>query len=415
MHIAIFTDYYLPTLGGIQTSIKAQKEALEGMGHRVTVFCPSHLLGNDKSIVRLPTLKYFKPDGYPVAGTTKKVIRCAKAEVRRLKDVDIIHVHSDMASGVAGLVVARDLGIPSVQTMHGREDVYAKKVLPLPDLYSLILIALHSRYISHDSTHIDESSAHAQTITARRMWRLMVSHANFADHVIVPSKHFAKKLKQHGVDRPLSIVSNGLEETVLIDLEDIKPRSYDAKSPLKIMWCGRVSAEKRPLEFLQSIQYLEIPIRVDMYGNGVDLKKVQQFIKLNHLESKVVAHGSVSQEIILQEMVNHHVLAYSSFDFDNQPMVLLEAIATGLPVIYCDPDLGETIPSAGSILSSSPDPSAIADSIQKTIKHPDSIRKMSEVMLRVRHGVAQKEQIERLVSVYRHTIKSSDYHTKAKR
>ena len=37
MHIAVFTDYYLPTLGGVQTSIKAQKDTLEAAGHQMTV------------------------------------------------------------------------------------------------------------------------------------------------------------------------------------------------------------------------------------------------------------------------------------------------------------------------------------------------------------------------------------------
>ena len=42
MRIAMITDYYLPTLGGVQTSVKAQKEALEKLGHSVFVYCPSY-------------------------------------------------------------------------------------------------------------------------------------------------------------------------------------------------------------------------------------------------------------------------------------------------------------------------------------------------------------------------------------
>ena len=406
LHVAVFTDYYLPTLGGIQTSVKAQKEALEEQGHKVTIFCPGHLPSNDISVVRLPTLKRIKPDGYPVAGTAKKVIEHARLEVGQRKDIDIIHAHSDMVTGVAGLVVAKEYGIPSVQTMHGREDVYAVKVLPIPAISSSILTILHSRYIPHRGTRIDATGAQAQSVTARRMWRLMVSHANFADGVIVPSRHFAKKLQRYGVIRPVSIVSNGIEKTVMSKIGHVKPRNYYATKPLKIMWCGRVSPEKRPLEFLQGIKQLTLDVKVDMYGDGVYLKRVQKFIKKNNLGGRITAHGPVDQDIILREMARHHLLVYSSFDFDNQPMVLLEAIATGLPVVYCDPDLGETIPSKGSILSDGPDPTAIANSIKSVIAHPSSIKAMSVAMLESRNAIRQSHQTMSLISVYRKTIQN---------
>lgn len=37
MKIAIFTDYYLPSLGGTQTAIFHQKRALEARGHEVII------------------------------------------------------------------------------------------------------------------------------------------------------------------------------------------------------------------------------------------------------------------------------------------------------------------------------------------------------------------------------------------
>lgn len=40
MRIAFFTDVFLEIPGGIPSSIKAQKTALESLGHHVTIFCP---------------------------------------------------------------------------------------------------------------------------------------------------------------------------------------------------------------------------------------------------------------------------------------------------------------------------------------------------------------------------------------
>jgi 1,2-diacylglycerol 3-alpha-glucosyltransferase len=401
MHIAIFTDYYLPTLGGIQTSIKAQKEALEKKGHRVTVFCPGHIPSNDPNVVILPTLKLFKPDGYSVAGTTKKVIEAARKGIVMLKDIDIVHSHSDMAAGVAGLIVAKELGIPSVQSMHGREDVYASKVLPLPGLFSAILTKLHSKHISHKDVLISRKGPQSKTITARRMWRLMVSHANYADQVIVPSYHFAKKLQYYGLTKPTIILSNGLEQSVLRKIGRPERRKYSRNSKLKIMWCGRVSPEKRPLEFLQAIEKLKFDYVVDLYGEGVALKKVLKSVAMKNLSGRVVVRGGVTQQRLLDEMKNHHCLVYTSFDFDNQPMVLLEAIATGLPVIYCDPDLSETIPSGGSILSSSSSPTQIAHAINEVHSSPSKIYNMSKSMLENTECIKQINQINSLISLYK--------------
>ncbi|HUC19993.1 MAG TPA: glycosyltransferase, partial [Candidatus Polarisedimenticolaceae bacterium] len=365
MKIAMFTDYYLPTFGGVQSSIKAQKEALETLGHQVFIYSPIHRVDGDKTIVRLPTFKFFKPDGYPVAGPAKQVIASAMREVRS-RGIDVIHVHTDMAAGVAGLTVAKELGIPAVQTMHGREDVFANKV-PFAGLVSAVIAGLHSRYIPHDGIAIAPGENLARSGTARRMWRLMVSHANFADHVIVPSRHFADKLQHFGVNRPLSIVSNGIEASALEQLEPIRPRSYKLGQPLKIMWCGRISPEKRPIQFLKAIKAVGENVQVDMYGDGSQLGRLKRFIWENQLQNMVTLHGSVDQAAVLREMTKHDLLAYTSFDFDNQPMVLLEAVATGLPVVYCDSDLSEAIPAEGSLLTNGPGPEAIAQGVQSLI------------------------------------------------
>jgi len=400
MHIVMVTDYYLPTLGGIQTSIKAQKEGLEKDGHRVTILCPLHEPSRDSSIIKLPTFKYIKPDNYPLAGPSKKVIEAAKTEIQKLGDIDIVHVHSDMAAGVAGLLAAKELGIPVIQTMHGREDVYAQKILPLPELTSLIPAKMHNKYISHRGASIDLKEPNTQTRTAQRMWKLMVSHANFADHVIVPSNHFARKLKRHGVHKPITVLSNGIEDSVLHKLGEAKTRCYSSKENLKIMWCGRVSPEKRPIEFLKAVKDFPNNVEVNMYGDGVAMKKARRYIAENKLRDVVNLHGGVSQQVVLNAMNKHHVFMSTSYNFDNQPMVLLEAIASGLPVIYCDPDMAEVVPAKGSILTKTHLSKGIVEAVCSVQSKPELVERMSKAMIRYRSKVTQTNHLKQLIEVY---------------
>lgn len=400
MHVAMFTDYYLPTLGGVQTSIKAQKEALERAGHRVTIFCPLHDNSHDPNVIRLPTSKRFKPDNFPFAWPPGKVIDAVQASLTELGDVDIIHTHSEMAAMFAGLIAGRRLGIPLVQTMHGRHDTYARYVLPFPTLTTFFMARIHDHYIGHaDTPHVSVDASYTRTILARRMWRLMVSQANYVDHVIVPSHHFAKKLQDQGVSKPLTVLSNGLEASVLHALSDSKPRTYKSTDPLKIMWCGRMSPEKRPLEFLKAIRLLS-NVSVDMYGDSIAMKSVRRFIERHQLQGIVTLHGSVPQQTVLEAMQKHHVFVSSSYDFDNQPMVLLEAVATGLPVVYCDPDLGEVIPKNGSLLTSSANEVHIAAAIRQMQTNPRIIVRMSKAMLSARPKTAQASHIDQLLTLY---------------
>ena len=241
------TDYYLPTLGGVQTLVKAHKEALEQAGHQVTVFCPQHRNSQlpDPTVVALPTSGVFRPDGYPFTWSPQETTTFL-AEQFTARSVDVVHVHSEMVAALGGLLAARQLGIPSVQTMHGRVDVYTKNVLPLPELSTRFLARIHHKRIPHSGAAVQDSQHYTATPLARRMWRLMVAQANFADQVIVPSQHFADKLLTQGVTSPLTVLSNGLEDSVLEAIGPAKVRSYEPGTEFRFTWCGRVSPERRP-------------------------------------------------------------------------------------------------------------------------------------------------------------------------
>ena len=410
MHVAIFSDYYLPTLGGVQTSIKAQKDTLEGLGHKVTLFCPLHEPSSDPSVVQLPTSTTFKPDGYPFCWPPKDAIPFAEQYIRDLGDVDVIHCQSEMLASIAGAQAALKLGIPLVQTMHGRVDTYCMKVLPLPAITTWILAGLHKRNFPNDShTRVAlENDHYTHSIVGRRMWRLMVNQANLADHVLVPSQHFTDKLRKQGVDKPLTVLSNGLEATTIDRIQPAQLHQFDpGKEKLKVMWCGRISPEKRPLEFLKAIDQLSCPVEVNMYGAGPVMKKVHRFIHRHQLATTVHIHGSVPQDELITAMRENHVFVSTSYDFDNQPMVLLEAIASATPVIICDPDLAEIFPEAGGIVTKTPEPTDLAGALTELHARPERIKEMSAAMLAEQNRATQEQYTNQLLDIYASLLKKS--------
>lgn len=391
------TDYYLPTLGGVQTVIKAHKEELERAGHEVLVFTPLTGPSSDPSVVRLPTARGFAPDGYPFTWTPAAAAAFLRAELRA-REVDVVHVHTEMFAALAGFEAARGLGIPIVQTMHGRIDVYTRSVLPLPSVTTVLLAGLHRRRMSHDRAAVDATTPYTRSRLARRMWRLMVSQANHADQVIVPSAHFAAKLSAQGVTTPIVVLSNGLEDSVLDEVGTPAARVLAAGEELRVMWCGRLSPEKRPEVFLDAVA--RVPgIAGHMYGDGVSRAAVSRRAAALPGE-RITVHGGVPQAEVLAAMRSAHVLVSSSLDFDNQPMVLLEAIAAGLPIVVTDPDLAETLPPGGGIVTSTPDAAGLAEALTALRDDSALVERLSRAAIAHREHVAQATHRDALLSVY---------------
>ncbi|WP_136054677.1 glycosyltransferase family 4 protein, partial [Microbacterium sp. K24] len=201
-----------------------------------------------------------------------------------------------------------------------------------------------------------------------------------------------------GVETPITVLSNGLEQSVLDVIGRPAARVVAPGEPLRVMWCGRLSPEKRPAVFLDAVSQVS-GIAAHMYGDGVSRASVSR--RATALpDGLVTVHGGVPQSEVLAAMRHAHVLVSSSLDFDNQPMVLLEAIASGLPVIVADPDLAETLPPGGGIVTTTPDAAGLATALSQLRDDPARLTRHSEAAIAHRDQVAQTTHRAALLGVY---------------
>lgn len=408
MNIAIFTDVYLEVAGGICSSIKAQKAGLEALGHKVTVFCPGWHAEKDKTLEIVPTSKFLKFGGAPLAKNPDVVKSWVVAKYPDFaKSFNLIHVHYEAGCSIAGMLIAKELNIPLVQTMHGREDVAIQTNIPHPfkTLAATVLCALHQKWIPHPIT-IKKDNYLAPTTTRAKMWTLMVNHANFADAVITPSHHFAKKLQHYGVKHDITVVSNAIADSAA-NAVAWQVRKVAPDSPLRVFWNSRVSHEKRIMPFLEAFSLATqqgANLQLTICGTGNALSQAQRFVRKYHLENRVTFKGAVPHDDILKEMQSQHLSALASYGFDIQPMTLLEAEAAGLPVMFCDPDMKEVVPEKASAFATGPEPEQMAKVLLDLAKHPEKIESMSKVMLKERINVLQTMQLSKLLSVYKQAL-----------
>lgn len=426
LRIAIFTDVFLGIPGGIPSSIRAQKTALESLGHQVTIFCPGTQqdfenplsqfgANHDPNIILVPTAK-FLVNGAPFSKWTKYVTRFIEQKYPNLAETfDLFHVHYEATTSMAGLLLAKKYGIKVIQTMHGREDMAIAINVPHPfktlaatginliHRTTLKPIAKKSLKPDYQNTEIKNL---APTIARRQMWQMMVRQANLADQVITPSAHFAKKLQLFGVTRPISVISNGIADQEMTNFTP-QVRSYQRSEPLRILWFSRLSKEKRILPFLESLriaQELEPNFRFifTIIGDGNQMSKVQKFCKKHFDEASIKILGTIPHQEILQKYTkDQHLSIINSYQFDTQGLTILEAAACNLPVIYADPDMSEIVPNHGGLCAKSPAPRAMAELLLEIYHQPELIQKLSQNLAASEKTYLQSHQIKKLLKLYR--------------
>lgn len=401
MRVGLVTDYYPPTLGGVQTVVKAEREGLAAAGHDVTVFTPLAAPSGDEGIVALPVSPVFRPDGYPFTWPPRAAADLIARECER-RGIEVLHVHSEMFAALAAYRAGALLGIPVVFTVHGRIDVYGATVLPAPRVTSRVLAGIHARHLPHGGRRIRADLPHTRTAVARRLWRLLLTQADASAHVIVPSHHLAAKLTELGVSAPLSVVPNALDDAVLARIAAMEPAAPAPGGPLRLMWCGRVSPEKRPTAFVEAAAILGDSATAHLYGDGVARRDVAAAAARGSRDqgAHVTLHGAVPHDEVLAAMRRHHAFVSSSVGFDNQPMVMLEAIAAGLPVIHCDPDLAETLPPGGALLAETPDAAGIARAARRLIDEPGLLEDLANATVAYARRLTMRAHVDALVEVY---------------
>lgn len=411
MKIAIFSDCYLDLTGGITTMINAEKQELEKRGHTVYVFSsayPRSVRERQKLaksfIFPVPSCKFIARGLTPIARRPKIVEKWLIKNYPEIKDFDIFYVHYEAGCSIAGLRLAKQYKIPSIQVMHGREDEGLSNIIPFGfrTTMATLLNLFHSWYLPH-TVKIHKDEYLANTIAKAKMWTLMINHANFADLVLTPSKHFATKLHHYGVKNRIIALPNGVSDELF--LPKLPPRQLKPSEPLRIIWHSRLSSEKRILPFLKAISQIKGKYRLDIYGSGGEFWRAKHFAKSHRLN--VVFHGNTSFNKVYHEILKNHLDVLVSFNSDTFGMTLIEAESLGVPTLIADPDLKEVVPSGGYILSDNPSPEAIANSLEDLLRHPEKIEKMSRLLLGHRDVVKISRRIDKLEKIFRNAIINS--------
>lgn len=156
-----------------------------------------------------------------------------------------------------------------------------------------------------------------------------------ARRIVVVSAHMRRQLIALGAP-PEKLV------TIIYGVDTKRFSSASpAQAPPEFVAVGRFTPKKAPLTTLEAFRrvWTERPeARLVMYGDGQLLPECTRFVEENGLSGAVRLAGRAGSEVIAEAMrkarafVQHSVVAADN-DHEGTPVAIIEAMATGLPVI----------------------------------------------------------------------------------
>ena len=307
MRIGIFTDSYKPYTSGVVTSICTFKAEFEKLGHQVYIFAPKypHYHEEEPDVFRYLSVPAPTNPDYTLA---IPVLPGMRQQIKRLK-LDIIHVHSPAIMGRVGMHYARLFRLPIVFTYHTLYEQYTHYLPVAQDFAKDMTVKFSSKF------------------------------CNDCDHVIVPAQETHDLISTYGISTPISVIPTGVPLHKFVKEEGNWLRKhYPIPAENKILlFVGRLTKEKN-LDFLintfrqvheqRPLTTLVITAQGPLESH---LKQTASDLGLN-LGQDILFTGAVPYETLVQVYYAADLFVFSSLT-ETQGLVLIEAMAAGLPVV----------------------------------------------------------------------------------
>ncbi|MGI8818459.1 MAG: glycosyltransferase family 4 protein [Gemmatimonadales bacterium] len=373
MRIALFSEVYWPMVSGVGVTLLRLTRALEERGHQVRVYTANYALAKGQpdrpEVHRSPSVPLFL---YPDVQWAFPRLRDILDDAAQFRP-DVVHVATEYAMGLAGIKVARQLGIPLLASAHTDYDQYAAR-------YGVDWVL-------------------------RAGWHYLRWFYGQAYRVLSPSRIYEEHLHSRGVTNT-GVWSRGVDTNCFhprFRSEAYRRALGVQPGDLLVTYIGRIAREKN-LGLLLEAWDLLAPVR----GSA----------KLS-----LVGRGPLESDIRRREIPGVHVAglmdglslsaAYASADIFAFPSAtetfgnsLLEAMGSGLPCL---------VAAAGGVLEFSqhgrnawlvaPDSvSAIAEGLRRLLEDAALRRRLSEGALRTAHERGWDEVYDQLIADYQDAI-----------
>jgi glycosyltransferase involved in cell wall biosynthesis/membrane protein DedA with SNARE-associated domain len=319
LRVLVANDTYPPQLNGAAVATQRLLRGLADRGHSVLVIAPNTGLtdemqkepisgrGAEATILRVRSF----PVGplHPQFRVTNWVGIEAKLE-RAIQDFqpDIIHIQNHFILGRACLKIARKHGIPIIGTNHFMPD----------NLFEFIPGPL-------------------QQSISKIMWGHFLKTYNQLDYVTAPSLAAQKMLWDVGLTAPTRVISNGIDLAKYrkaVPPDQIYQKYNIHREQPTFLCVGRLEKDKNVHLIIKATANAaeKAAIQTVIVGKGKDEAEFRDLAQKLGLEGTVIFTGAIPDEDLcfLYNIADVYIGAGSA---ELQGMAVMEAMATGLPVL----------------------------------------------------------------------------------
>lgn len=343
MRIAITSDIYYPMTNGVAVFAHNLALGLAKNGHKVMVICPSftgkkHRVTKDGvTTVYLKSLRFpFYPDQINKVPETKKVLGVklpkivykhgiwyapypypeVKKALKKFKP-DVIHNQTAETIALAVTTYAHKYNVPLVATGHAYPDNITgqfKALKPIKKPVDAVLRSYMASFLKHSE------------------YATMPTEMAINDLVPKNRKHFKVTVEalSNGVD--LSAFAPGVASDAIY-----KKYNIPKNRPI-VLYVGRVDPEKSISNVVNAFAKVlkEVPkALMVVVGDGTDKQHLMELAHELEISDSVLFLGKVMPPELM-EVYKVGTLFATASETETQGIVLIEAAATGLPIVAVD-------------------------------------------------------------------------------
>jgi glycosyltransferase involved in cell wall biosynthesis len=382
MHIANFTNTYLPVISGVVRSVRSFRDELAHRGHNVFIFAQEQVdyVDKDPFIFRYSSLSLPYgvdiPAAIPISPFIDRLIPAIK--------LDVIHTHHPFLLGNTAATKAQELNLPLIFTFHTQYREYTHYVpFPMETIQNFL------------KSTVD---------------RLLQDFMRRCQHIIIPSESMRETLVNHyGLKNNFTVIPTG------VDLEAYRTASGE-KIRKKRRWekdivmvsIGRLAPEKNWPTLLHAAALVikDIPqFRFVLIGDGPDRKSLEDLAKELGIQKRVTFTGSLPFAETPSYMKAANLFGFASIT-ETQGLATLEAMAAGLPVVAVDASGTRDILKHGQqgyLVEN--DANALASAIKRLLSNPERMQKFAQAAYKKAQSFNIQKLTDKLLDVYEQAIR----------
>jgi glycosyltransferase involved in cell wall biosynthesis len=202
----------------------------------------------------------------------------------------------------------------------------------------------------------------------------------------------------------IDVISNG------VDLDRFHPaETSDRTDLLNLLTVGRLSPTKRVEALIGAVQILHNngrKVRFTIVGGGTITEELRQTVLERNLSDVIKVAGRISSEKMPKLYRQNDIFISASMQ-EGMSNAMLEAMASGLPIITTRCEGVEELIADNGIVVEEAQPEAIAEAIESLADDPQAYREMSAAARKQAEQFNWKSVSEKYLNLYNKVLKTT--------